>query len=121
MATAATVVTLLSVTIDIAAVFDATNEADMQSRMATQEPVEMVTCELVKCMPTRRWQMAMMMQARPRHGGLVSSQVVDVVDAITLIQTRHHQTKKTHNGEIGSPASPQSHSSPVTPGSCAVT
>ena len=59
------------------------NMADMQSRMATQEPVEMLTCELVRCMPTRPWQMAMMMQARPRHGGHVSALVVDVVDAIS--------------------------------------
>ena len=55
---------------------------------ATHKPVEKkLACELVRCMPTRPWQMAMKMRLRPRDGGLVSSQVVDVVDAITLIQT----------------------------------
>lgn len=54
----------------------------------------MLTCELVKSMPTRRWQMAMMMKVRPRGGGLVSSQAVDVVDAITLIQTHWPSSKK---------------------------
>ena len=110
------------VTIDIAAVFAATNDADMHSRMATQEPVEMLTCESVRCMPTRPLQMAMMMQVRPRRGGLVSAQAADVVDAITLIQTDWPSSKTGNSdGEIGKPASPQSHSSPVTTGLCVVT
>ena len=80
-------------TIDITAVLDATNEAVMQSHMVAQELVDMPTYELVTCTPTRTWQRAMRMKARPRHGGLVSSQVVEVVgvdhfdsDALASIQ-----------------------------------
>ena len=60
-----------------------------------QDRVEMHTCDLVRCMPTRPWQPAMMMKVRPRGGGLVSSQAADVVDAITLIQTHWPSSKKT--------------------------
>ena len=53
---------------------------------ATQDYVEVLNVELVKCMATRTFQTAMMVKVRPVGGSLMSSQVDEQVDSITLIQ-----------------------------------
>ena len=59
-----------------------------------QEHVEVLQCDLERCMATRPWQTAMRLKVRPKQGDLVSSPVAGSVDTITLVQAHWPSSKK---------------------------